>query len=123
MITYSVAALLLAYLRAVQAQATICLATYGGVATRYISRATELKQFFLELPSSWSCIPQRPSLPSRYFEIVLTSCESVYLRQDEVLPSKSAHYQVHSIMEILARATSTRPANLKHVAKKRQPLP
>ncbi|CAD6591452.1 MAG: hypothetical protein ASARMPRED_005395 [Alectoria sarmentosa] len=33
MITSSVAALVLAYLRAVQAQATICLATYGGVAT------------------------------------------------------------------------------------------
>ncbi|CAF9936274.1 MAG: hypothetical protein ALECFALPRED_006750 [Alectoria fallacina] len=33
MITSSVAAFVLAYLRAVQAQATICLATYGGVAT------------------------------------------------------------------------------------------
>lgn len=52
MITYSVAAFLLAYLRAVQAQATICLATYGGVATRYVSRATEPKQPFLQPPSS-----------------------------------------------------------------------
>lgn len=49
MITYSVAALLLAYLRAVQAQATICLATYGGVVTRYVFFATELTQIFLEL--------------------------------------------------------------------------
>ena len=51
MITHSVAVFLLAYLRTVQAQATICLATYGGVATRYISSAIELKQFFLDLAS------------------------------------------------------------------------
>ena len=38
MVTYSVAAILFAYVRIVEAQATICLATYGGVATRYVCR-------------------------------------------------------------------------------------
>lgn len=91
MIKYSVAAFLLASLRAVEAQATICLATYGGVATRYISSATELKQLFLELPSDQSYIFQIAELPSRYLEIMLTSCEPVYPHQDEISLFKAAH--------------------------------
>lgn len=123
MITYSVAAFLLTYWRAAQAQATICLATYGGVATRYISRASELKQSFLELSSSRLYIFQRQACLSKCLEIMLTSCEPVYLRQDEISSSKSAHFQVSSILEILARAFLTPPVNSNHFAKSRQPLP
>lgn len=84
MITYSVAAFLLSYLSAVQAQATICLATYGGVPTRYISSASELKHSSFEFTSSWLYTFQRADSPSRYLEVMLMSCETVYVRQDEI---------------------------------------
>ena len=80
MITYSVAALLLAYFGTVETQATICLATYGGVATRYVS---SLKLFLFELPIR--------SLSIVHFQTTLTSYEPVCPHQDEILSSKSAH--------------------------------
>ena len=86
MITYSVTAFLLAYFRVVQTQATLCLATYGGAATRYVPEYS-----FIELWSVGGTTLWRTVLLIRHYKTMLTLCESVYLRQDEVSSSKLVH--------------------------------